>query len=84
MKNTTRKIQSNQNKLAVKAKMINLGLALDGCVLHLAVPFKSGHSPEKIAQGIRDELIGMIQKQNVPTVQDLHDYTISMQKQMEN
>lgn len=85
MKNISRKIQSNQNKVIAKAKMINLGIALDGCPVFVAVPYRPGQEPERIAQGIRAEIVQMIERQKWPTIRDIYEHTILMQsEQMEN
>ncbi len=81
MKNISRKIQSNQNKVIAKAKLINLGLALDGCVVFAAVPDRPGQSQEKIAQGIRAEIIEMIERQKWPTIKDIYEHTGKLQSE---
>ena len=82
MKNRSRKIQSNQNKVIVKAKMINLGIALDGCAVFVAVPYRPNQEPEKVAQGIRAEIVKMIERQRWPTIKDIYDHVGKLQ--MEN
>lgn len=73
------KLPPNQNKVVAKAKMINLGLALNGCPIFCAVPEKPGWDAERIAQGIRAEIIAMIQRQSIPTVRDIYEHVCLMQ-----
>jgi len=75
------KIQFNQNKVIAKAKMINLGLALNGCPVFVAVPQRPGWDAERIAQGIRAEIIEMIQRQSIPTIRDIYEHVAKMQEQ---
>lgn len=77
----SRKIQSNQNKLVAKAKMINLGLALNGCPVFVAVPQRPGWDAERIAQGVRAEIINMIQRQSIPTIRDIYEHVAKMQEE---
>lgn len=78
-------IQSNnQNRVVAKAKMINLGLALDGCPLFVAVPEKPGWNPERIAQGIRAEIVRMVKRNSVPTIREIYDIVVAQQKQESN
>jgi len=72
----------NQDKVVAKAKMINLGLALNGCPIFCAIPEKPGWDAERIAQGIRAEIIGMIQRASIPTIRDIYEQVGKMQ--MEN
>lgn len=67
------KLPPNQNKVVAKAKMINLGLALNGCPIFCAVPEKPGWDAERTAQGIRAEIIAMIQRQSIPTIRDIYE-----------
>jgi len=75
------KIQFNQNKVIAKAKMINLGIALNACPIFVAVPEKPGWDSERIAQGIRAEIIGMIQRQSIPTIRDIYEHVGKMSEQ---
>ena len=78
------RIQSNQNKVVAKAKMINLGLALNGCPIFCAVPEKPGWDSERIAQGIRAEIIAMVERQSTPTIRDIYEHEkMILQKQEE-
>ena len=76
-----RKIQSNHNKFVAKAKMINLGIALNGCPVFVAVPQRPGWEPERIAQGVRAEIVDMIQRQSIPTIRDIYEHVAKMQEQ---
>jgi hypothetical protein len=59
--------------------MINLGLALGGCPLFVAVPQRPGWDPERIAQGIRAEIVAMIERQKWPTIKDIYEHVGKIQ-----
>lgn len=77
------RIQSNQNKVVAKAKMINLGLALNGCTIFCAVPEKPGWDAERIAQGIRAEIVGLVQRASIPTIREIYEHEMMIQQKQE-
>jgi len=72
-------IQTNEN-LMVKAKMVNLGVALFGCPLFVAVPEKPGMDAKDIAQRIKKTIYDLQERACEVTMRDVYEICIDMQK----
>lgn len=66
-------IQSNLEKLFVKANLVPLGVAMQGCQLYAAVPEKPGWEPEVIAQNIKASMKEMQTRAFEPTLRDVFE-----------
>ena len=75
------RIQSNQNKLVTKASMINLGIAIDNCLLFAAVPQMPGWEPERIAQGIRAKMVETNKRACIPNIRDVYEHVGKLQQE---
>ena len=73
-------IQSNAESLMVKAKMVNLGVSMRGCPLFVAVPEKPGIDAERTAREIRASMAEMQERALVPTIRDVYEISVCMQK----
>ena len=67
------KIQHNADKIAVKANLVPLGVAMVGCQLFVAVPEKPGMDPKGIAQRVKASMAEMQERAFSLTVYDVYE-----------